>query len=35
MAARQDAKRLDFISYALIFVIVAVVAEVVVAALIW
>jgi len=35
MDARQDAKRLDLVSYALVLLIVAVVAEVVLAALIW
>jgi hypothetical protein len=35
MAARQDAKRLDLVSYAIVFVIFAVVAEAIVAALIW
>jgi len=35
VAARLDAKRLDFVSYALVFLIVAVVAEIIVAALIW
>lgn len=35
MAARQDAKRLDLVSYALVLLIVAVVAEAIIAALIW
>jgi len=35
MAARQDAKRLDLISYALVFLLIAVAAEAIVAALIW
>jgi hypothetical protein len=35
MATRQDAKRLDLVSYALLFLIVVVVAEAIVAALVW
>lgn len=35
MAARQDAKRLDLVSYALVFLLFAVAAEAIVAALIW
>lgn len=35
MGARQDAKGVDLLSYALFFLIVAVVAEAIVAALIW
>ncbi len=35
MATRQDAKRLDLVSYALVFLLIAVAAEAIVAALIW
>jgi hypothetical protein len=35
MAARQDAKRLDLVSYALVFLLIAIVAEAILAALIW
>ena len=35
MAAREDAKRLDFVSYALIFLLIVIAAEMIVAALVW
>ncbi len=35
MTALQDAKRLDIVSYALVFLVVVVTAEVIIAALIW
>ena len=35
MAARQDAKGLDFVSYTLLLLIVAIVGEAAIAALIW
>jgi len=35
MAARQDAKRLDLVSYTLVFLIVVVAAEAILATLIW
>jgi hypothetical protein len=35
MVARQDAKRLDLVSYTLVFLVVAVVGEAILAALIW
>ena len=35
MGARQDAKRLDLISYALVFLLIAIAAEAIIAALIW
>jgi hypothetical protein len=35
MAVQQQARRLDIVSYALLFVVILVVAEVTIAALIW
>jgi hypothetical protein len=35
MAARQDAKRLDLVSYALVFLLIVIAAETIVAALVW